>query len=223
MVEINKLSKKYNNCAVFDNFSHSFSKGINGIIGKNGAGKSTLFNCIFGTEKYEGIINRSSSISYLPSNLYFYPRIRGIEYIEFICGAKKQKVDYTKLEHLNSFLKLPLKKYAANYSTGMKQKLALLSFYLSSADILLLDEPFNGLDIEAQHICSELMFLLKKQYDTIIISSHITSQLTNTCDKIFYLNNSVISNSYQKNNFHLIEDDINASFTEITDHIKNYL
>ncbi len=220
MVEIINLTKKYPGQYVFNKFNYNFYEGINGLIGNNGAGKTTLFKCIYGTERYSGNINRPDSITYLPAELYFYPRIRGIEFIEFICSTKNQEVNYNAIDKINRFFKLPLKKYARLYSTGMQKKLGLMSMYLTTGDTLLLDEPFNGLDIESQAICAELMLLLKQNYKTIIVSSHITTQLTTICESIHFLNNGKISESFVKKDFWKIDEIVNDSFKQTIHTLK---
>ena len=112
-------------------------------MGSNGSGKTTLFDCIAGIKRYSGKITRPLSFSYLPSELYFYPRVRAIEFIEFSCQAKQIIIDYKNIETLNSYFKLPLNNYAADYSTGMKKKLGIMSLVLKNSELCILDEPFN--------------------------------------------------------------------------------
>jgi ABC-2 type transport system ATP-binding protein len=221
MVEIINLTKNYSNQRVINNLNYTLTNGIHGIIGKNGAGKTTLFNCIYGTEKYSGKIKRSNNISYLPSELYFYPRVRGIEFLEFICATKNQVLKKENIDKLNQFFKLPLTRYAKNYSTGMKKKLGLLAIFLIKGDVLLLDEPFNGLDIESQAISIELMQLLKQNHKTILISSHITTHLTTTCNSIHLLNNGNILHQYQKNDFNNVDSEITNILQTTINNFKN--
>lgn len=221
MVEISNLKKSYSNQLVINNLSYTIPNGVHGIIGKNGAGKTTLFKCIYGTERYQGTIIRSKRISYLPSEIYFYPRLRGVEFLEFVCVSKKQALNHNNLKKLNRFLNLPLEKYVRTYSTGMQKKLGLLAMFLISGDVLLLDEPFNGLDIEAQVITEELVSLMKEKHKTIIISSHITSHLTTTCDTIHFLSGGNIHKQYNRNSFNKIDSEVKEIFKITIDDFRS--
>jgi ABC-2 type transport system ATP-binding protein len=103
---------------------------------------------------------------------------------------------------------LPLDEYAAEYSTGMKKQLALTALLIQDNDILLLDEPFNGLDLASCLILKQLLFHLKAKNKTILLSSHILSSLTDSCDSIFYLHQGKIQKTYQQADFDKIEREI---------------
>jgi ABC-2 type transport system ATP-binding protein len=125
---------------------------INGIVGLNGAGKTTLLNSIFGLIAIDsGVIKCSDrkiskkEISFLETENYFYSNITGREYLSLF---KNPVYDADKWNQL--FL-LPLATIVDDYSTGMKKKLALMAILKQDKPIMILDEPFNGLDIEMQY------------------------------------------------------------------------
>jgi ABC-2 type transport system ATP-binding protein len=177
---VRSLYKSYDNVSVLENVNlHYFSSTINGIIGSNGAGKSTLLNCIAGYIGYKGVIERKNikTVGLLTASPYMFPRITGYEFIRFCLSAKNCKEDTVKLHKLNSLFELPLNRFADEYSTGMLKKLHLLALLLQDNDLLLLDEPFNGLDALSSAYLSELLLGLKQQGAFIFISSHNISQL----------------------------------------------
>ena len=172
---IESLHKSYAKTPVLEKVNLHYRSGvITGIIGPNGAGKSTLLNCIAGYIPYQGKINRKNikTIGLLTANPYIFPRITALEFIRFSLSAKNCREDTQKLNQLNGLFELPLHKFADEYSTGMLKKLHLLALLLQQNDMLLLDEPFNGLDILSSAYLSELLQELKKQDTLIFISSH---------------------------------------------------
>jgi ABC-2 type transport system ATP-binding protein len=191
---IESLSKSYAKTPVLENVNLHYRSGvINGIIGPNGAGKSTLLNCIAGYIPYQGRIERKNikTIGLLTSNPYIFPRITGLEFIRFCLSAKNCREDTQKLNQLNGLFELPLHKFADEYSTGMLKKLHLLALLLQENDMLLLDEPFNGLDILSSAYLSELLQELKKQDTLIFISSHDLNHLVKIAGTLTVIENGM--------------------------------
>ncbi len=189
---IESLSKRYGNVTVLENVNLHYSSGtLNGIIGKNGAGKSTLFNCIAQNIPFNGNIERKNikTIGMLSANPYMFPRITGYEFIRFALSAKKRRENRQKTEKYNRLFELPLNKYAENYSTGMLKKLHLLALLLQENDLLLLDEPFNGLDIQSSIYLSEILKEMRHSDSVILISSHDISHLLKISDTITTVEN----------------------------------
>ena len=211
MITVRNLSKKYGTNEVLKNVSIEFDKGkVYGIVGENGAGKTSLFRCIAGLENYEGeIISNPNPIKnhlgLLLTEPFFFQKITGKEYIQLLCNARNIKM--TDIENRNIF-DLPLNQYASTYSTGMKKKLALTAILLQGNDFFILDEPFNGVDIQSNIIVTEIIHKLKALDKTIIISSHIFSTLSDTCDEIHLLSNGSFSKSVQKADFQALETEM---------------
>jgi len=175
---------------------------IHGIVGLNGAGKTTLFETIFGFKQVDkGSIQLNDhaiskkDIAYLPAEEFFYSLITGREYLALFYNPQ------FCLKQWNELIKLPLDQVIDEYSTGMKKKLALLGIIKQNKPIVILDEPFNGLDIEMCRILHIILMQLKDKGKTIIISSHIIETLTNLCDYIYYLSNGTIRNIFNKTTF----------------------
>lgn len=204
MITIKDLSISYNNRnKVIDSLYLSLKENtIHGIVGLNGTGKTTLLNAIFGLKKIDsgeitsnGTKTTKKDIAYLVTENFFYSNITGREYL----GLFKNKLFNTN--KWNELFLLPLDQIIDSYSTGMKKKLALLVLLKQDKPIIILDEPFNGLDIETCRIMRSVLLLLKDKGKTIIITSHIIETLTNLCDHIHYLEKGTITQSYEKQDF----------------------
>ena len=211
MIAVKNLFKKYGTNEVLNNINIEFDKGkVYGIVGENGAGKTTLFRCIAGLEEYEGEISSNSNpvknyLGLLLTEPFFFQKITGKEYIQLLCNARNIKI--SNIDERNIF-KLPLDQYASSYSTGMKKKLALTAILLQENEYFILDEPFNGVDIQSNIIITEIIHKLKALDKTVIISSHIFSTLSDTCDEILFLSSGNFLRSFQKTDFHILETEM---------------
>ena len=211
MIKIDKLSKSYGSQLILNNISLTLEEGkVYGIVGENGAGKTTLFKCISGIEKYKGSITSNHKIlknhlGYLETESYFFPKMTGEEYLRLLCNAKNKPV--LNLAAKNIF-DLPLQKYAKTYSTGMKKKLALTAILIQDNDIFILDEPFNGVDIQSNILITEIILKLKELGKTLLISSHIFHTLKETCDELFLLQKGEITKHILKQNFDSLEKEM---------------
>ena len=200
MIEVKNLTKKYGSQVCLDKVCLSLEEGrIYGMVGENGAGKSTLFRCLTNLEDYDGevIMPSGQSVGYLSDTPFYYTYVTVREYIEFCMKASGKVLDKAALEEINSHFRLPLDKYATRYSLGMKKRLAIMALMLQEPDIVILDEPFNGLDIVGTIILKKWFKDLKNKYKTVIFSSHIISSLTDISDEIFYIHAGKLVNSFQ--------------------------
>jgi ABC-2 type transport system ATP-binding protein len=197
---------------------------INGIVGLNGAGKTTFLNSVYGLKsidagdiKFNDRKINKKEVSFLETENYFYSNITGREYLSLF---KNQDYDSDKWNQL--FL-LPLDTIVDDYSTGMKKKLALMGILKQDKPIMILDEPFNGLDIETCRIIRQILLKLRDRNKTIIITSHIIETLTNLCDYIHYLEKGKIKYSKDKSNFKEFEREIFASIEIKNEELINQL
>jgi len=192
---IKNLTKSYGAHCVLQSVNLHYASGrIHGLIGDNGAGKSSFLSCLTGTVSYEGEVLREgiNSVGILSADPYMYPRITGMEFIRFFLSAKNCKVDKGRISSLNELFQLPLGTYAENYSTGMMKKLYLLALILQENDLLLLDEPFNGLDLFSTAYVTELLKQVCDNGMLLIISSHELRHLVSFCDTISLVENKAI-------------------------------
>ena len=214
MIKIVDLHKSYGSKSVLKGINAEFQTGKTyGIIGENGAGKTTLFRCIAGLERFDGSI--TSDLQPLKNHLgllfaepYFFDKITGEEYIRLLSQARHKNID--NITDKNIF-DLPLSQYVTTYSTGMKKKLALLAVLLQGNEFFILDEPYNGIDINGSIALTEILLKLKELNKTVLISSHIFSTLSDTCDKILVLRNGIIAETVQRADFQKLEEEIKGS------------
>ncbi|WP_282637085.1 ATP-binding cassette domain-containing protein [Sphingobacterium thalpophilum] len=211
MIELTNLSKSFGQHRVLRQISYTFATGkAYGIVGENGAGKTTLFRCIAGLESAEGSIKSDlrplkNNLGYLTADPYFLSKLTGEEYIYLLTDARGKKI--RNLNERNIF-DLPLREYASSYSTGMKKKLALTATLLQDNSCYILDEPFNGIDLQSSVILTEIILRLKAMGKTILISSHIFSTLKDTCDEILLLEAGSISQSVNSDAFDHFEEEM---------------
>lgn len=210
MLNINNLSVAYTKeKKILSNLNIAVESGeIVGVLGMNGAGKTTLFNTIYGAvpaQSGEVLFNDKNisfrNISFLETANFFYSYMRGSEYLDLISNG-------TYRPELNQIFELPLEDLVDTYSTGMKKKLAFWGVFESENQLTILDEPFNGVDIESVECFYTLIQKMKEAGKTILISSHIIESLTRTCDRIAYLKNGSIQRIYQREEFAVLQDDI---------------
>lgn len=209
MIQLVELSKSFGSNQVLEKLSFTFEDNkVYGIVGKNGSGKTTLFRCLTGLESYDGQILSEhqplkNHIGYLPTELFFYKLMTGLEYVRFVCHARNRKID--NITERNIF-ELPLNNYISTYSTGMKKKLALFAILLQDVPYYILDEPFNGIDFQSSVLVFDLIKALKRKGKTVIMSSHIYSTLTQTCDEICLLEEGGFKQQVLKANFDTLEE-----------------
>ena len=203
MLEIRGFSKSYKgNKKAVDNISLKVEPGeLYGFIGHNGAGKTTTIKSIVGINEFEEgeiLINGKSikdnpieckkMMAYIPDNPDLYESLTAIQYLNFIADVyeipKKERE-----ERIRKYSdKLELTRYLGDlisaYSHGMKQKLAIISALIHKPKLLVLDEPFVGLDPKAAHILKEIMRDICKEGSSIFFSSHVLEVVEKLCDKI---------------------------------------
>ncbi|GAB3320226.1 ATP-binding cassette domain-containing protein [Hymenobacter humi] len=214
MLEVKNLRKAYGSHVVLHDVSLTLRPGtIHGLVGANGAGKTTLLNCLYGLEtEFTGSVRDTTGrtlreqTGMLPYDPYFYPRLTGREYLEFCLQARgRALVDFAGW---NRLLELPLDQYADEYSAGMRKKLALLALLVQNFDYLILDEPFNGLDLEANLLLKEILQRLRTRGTGILLTSHILGALTETGDEITVLVAGRVQRHYAAAEFDTLETDL---------------
>ena len=203
MLEIKNISKTYrkSNVKAIDNVSLEIEEGdIYGFIGPNGSGKSTTIKCITGIHKYDegeilldGISVKDNplackqTVAYVPDNPDVYETLSGIDYINFICdvygvGEERKETINKYAEMFN--IKDQLTDQIKSYSHGMKQKVVLIAALAHKPKLLVLDEPFVGLDPKASFDLKEVMKELCSTGTMIFFSSHVLEVVEKLCNKI---------------------------------------
>ncbi len=223
MIKVENLSKSFGKNTVLEDINLELKEGrIYGIIGKNGAGKTTLFRCIAGLEKHEGEVKSDfeplkDHTGLLLTTPYFLPKITGEEHLQLLLAARGIATESIR-EH--NIFGLPLAKYAETYSTGMKKKLALTAILLQQNDIFILDEPFNGVDLESNILLIQVIKELKNLNKTLLISSHLLNTLSDLCDEIFLLEDGRIQDRYQPEEFDKLEYSLESTKTNLTEKLS---
>jgi ABC-type multidrug transport system, ATPase component len=203
MIKLNLFveQQQYGNKIILRGINQSYDIGkIHGVLGENGAGKTTLFHCMSNLIVYKGkqMIPDTLSFGYLPAELYMYSMITGEEFLRFYVTAKGCKYDITEKNKLNDFFELPLNEYAETYSTGMLKKLYLFGLILQHNDLLLLDEPFNGLDFVSSAFITAVIQHQKEDGKTIFVASHDMNHLFSYADTLSVIGNKKLA--YYNNN-----------------------
>ncbi len=202
MLKIENLCKSYGDKRVLDGLTLHINKGeIFGFIGHNGAGKSTTIKCCVGILKFEGgeiLIDGVSvktnpleckkNIAYIPDNPDLYEYMKGVEYLNFI-GSIFQVEPSLLSERINKYaadfeLKDNLAQPISTYSHGMKQKLAIISAWIHDPKLIVMDEPFVGLDPKASHTLKLMMREMCDNGGAIFFSTHVLEVAEKLCDKV---------------------------------------
>ena len=202
MIEINQLQKNFGEKKAVDDLSLHIAPGeIYGFIGHNGAGKTTTLKSVVGIQQFDAgtitigghsiqvdPIACKKMLAYIPDNPDLYEFMTGIQYLNFIAdifgveeSARQERIrKYADLFELTTDLAQPV----AAYSHGMKQKLAIISAWLHEPKLILMDEPFVGLDPKASHILKGMMREVCDAGGAIFFSTHVLEVAEKLCDKV---------------------------------------
>lgn len=212
MIVIEDLCVSYGDHKVLDKLCLSLTLNqVHGLVGMNGAGKTTLLNTMAGfiragsgMIRFHGTPLKRSSLAFLETDNFFYSNITGREYL----GLFRSLPDSAGIDEWNKLFRLPLDQLTEGYSSGMKRKLALAGVLRQGTPVVILDEPFNGLDLEASRLLSMIISKLKERGITVLVTSHILGSLTGICDQIHLLRNGKIHFSRDRDNFITLEQEI---------------
>lgn len=203
VIEMKDVSKSYKGLILFENTDLSIEKGkIYGLVGPNGSGKSVLFKmmCGFvfpdqGTVSVRGVQlgkqNRfPDSFGVIIDRPGYLGNKTGFENLKYLAMIQNQITDdQIKYAMTAVGLQPAARQKVKNYSLGMKQKLALAQAIMEDQEVLLLDEPFNALDIDSVEKIRDLLFALKEQVKTIVLTSHNQEDIDILCDHVFRVRN----------------------------------
>lgn len=197
MVEIQHLSKKYGKVTALRDISLSLEEGhIYGFIGPNGAGKTTTLRImqgmlqptsgnvqIFGLDAWRDAVEIHKRTAYVPGDANLWPNLTGGEVIDLLLRMRGQADASRKAELIDRFQLDPSKK-CRTYSKGNRQKVILVAAFAAQADLYLLDEPTSGLDPLMERVFQELVKEARAEGKTILLSSHILSEVEKLCDRV---------------------------------------
>ncbi|MBR5987878.1 MAG: ABC transporter ATP-binding protein [Clostridia bacterium] len=203
MLEIYNLTKSYGDKKAVEDLTFTVNAGeLCAFIGHNGAGKTTTLKCVAGILGFEGghirvdgvspeedALEVKRRIAYIPDNPDLYDFMTGMQYLNFIGDifGVPQDVREERIRKYSDALALTdgeIGSMISSYSHGMKQKLALISAFLHDPKLILLDEPFVGLDPKASHVLKEIMKEFCREGGAILFSTHILEVAEKLCDKV---------------------------------------
>lgn len=207
MLEISHLTKTYGDKKAVDDLSLKIEPGeIYGFIGHNGAGKTTTLKSVVGILKFDGgeikinglsvaenAIECKKLLAYIPDNPDLYDFMTGIQYLNFIGDifgvaqqTRKERIQkYGDMFEISNDLAQPI----SALSHGMKQKVAIISAWLHDPKLIIMDEPFVGLDPKASFLLKEMMHEAVKSGAAIFFSTHVLEVAEKLCDKIAIIKN----------------------------------
>lgn len=210
IIEITNLCKSFKETKVLNDITIKIKKGnIIGIIGRNGSGKTVLFKCICGlVSPTKGTVKINNKIlgkdMDIPDNIGaiietpgFLPNYNGFKNLKFLAMIKNQISN----EHIKDTIKLvglnpDSKKHVGKYSLGMRQRLGIAQAIMENPDILILDEPMNGLDNDGVKDMRKLFLSLKEQGKTILLASHNKEDIEVLCDEVYMMDKGILTQIY---------------------------
>jgi ABC-type multidrug transport system ATPase subunit len=199
ILTINNLTKKFGNLTAVDDLSFTIEKGnVYGILGPNGSGKSTTLGIVLnvvnkttgdfhwfnGSGTTHEALKKVGAIIERPN---FYPYMTAIQNLELVCKIKGVSTD--KVEEKLELVELAERKNSkfGTFSLGMKQRLAIASALLNDPEILILDEPTNGLDPQGIHQIREIIKKIASEGTTILLASHLLDEVEKVCSHVVIL------------------------------------
>lgn len=199
ILSINNLTKKYGYLTAVSNLSFTINKGnVYGILGPNGSGKSTTLGIVLNVVNrtsgdfkwFDGSITTHDALKKVGAIIErpnFYPYMSAYDNLKLVCKIKG--VPYEKIDEKLEIVGLTERKNSAfrTYSLGMKQRLAIASALLNDPEILILDEPTNGLDPQGIHQIRTLIKQIASEGTTILLASHLLDEVEKVCSHVVVL------------------------------------
>lgn len=198
VIEIKNLSKSFGKFKALDDVQLSVKKGeIHGFIGPNGAGKSTTIRVllgmikadkgtvtVFGKDVWKEAVSIHQKVAFVPGDAHLWPNLTGGQVIDMFLSMRDQEINTKKRDELIQYFELDPRKKCSTYSKGNLQKVLIVSALASDADLYILDEPTSGLDPLMERKFQDYLLELKENGKTILLSSHVLSEVEKLCDSI---------------------------------------
>lgn len=206
-IEVNNLTKRFKDAIVLNKVSVSFEQGkVHGLIGRNGSGKTMLMKCICGIVPYKtgAVLVNGKQIGKdvdIPTNVGviietpgFIPNYSGFNNLKFLAKINN-KISSNEIRKAISSVGLDPddKKHVGKYSLGMRQRLGLAQAIMEDPDLLILDEPMNGLDKDGVKDMRQYLLDLKAKGKTILIASHSADDIDLLCDTVCEMDKGVLT------------------------------
>ena len=212
MIEVKHVTKDYGHGRGIFDVSFEINEGeAFGFLGPNGAGKSTAIRHLMGFSKvdegklsingkdsWKSAANIKQDVGYLPGELAFPKGMTGDQFIKFM-AKERQIIDMTRTEQLKELFKVDTSKEIKEMSLGTKRKLAIVTAFMHNPKILILDEPTSGLDPVMQERFIQFILKEKAEGKTILLSSHIFTEVDATCDRIAIIKDGAVVSTVESN------------------------
>lgn len=213
MIALDKVSLRIKKTEILKGISAEFDDGqIHGIVGRNGSGKTMLMKCICGFVRPTGgkvtindkVVGKDmdfpDNMGIIIENPGFIPYYSGLKNLKELAALNKkvnteQIQKYMEMVGLEPGLRRPVKKY----SLGMRQRLGIAQAIMENPSILMLDEPFNGLDIDGVEQMRKVMLRLKAEGKNVILASHNTEDIEILCDTVHEIKKGHMTKIYDRN------------------------
>lgn len=197
ILKVTNLTKSFGSFTALNSVNLEVKKGeVYGFIGPNGAGKSTTIRLllgilkatsgeakVFGQDAWENAVEIHKRIAYVPGDVNLWPNLTGGEVIDLFVKLRGTNHKSRREELIKKFDLDPTKK-CKTYSKGNRQKVALIAAFSSEADLYILDEPTSGLDPLMERVFQECVLEAKREGKSVLLSSHILSEVERLCDKV---------------------------------------
>lgn len=204
-IEVKEVTLTIKNKTILNNVSFSMEKGTAaGLVGDNGSGKTMLMKCICGfvhPQKGEIIVDGKKigkkvdfpqNIGLIIETPGFIPYFSGYKNLQYLASIKNKISNAQIIDALDMVgLKEEMNKKVGKYSLGMRQRLGIAQAIMEEPDILILDEPMNGLDSFGVEIVCELLLNLKQNGKTILLTSHNKEDIDVLCDKVYRMEKGI--------------------------------
>ena len=203
LLQLNQLSKSYGRLKAVDQLTITLKKGnVYGLLGPNGSGKSTTLGMVLNVvnptsgsfQWYQGALDTHQALKQIGAIIErpnFYPYMTALQNLNLICKIKQCSTDriQEKLELVGLWERRHSK--FRTYSLGMKQRLAIAAALVNDPELLILDEPTNGLDPEGIHQIRALITKIAEEGTTILLASHLLDEVEKVCNQVIVLKNGV--------------------------------
>jgi len=225
MIKVDNLRLTYGKAEILDDVSFTIQKGaMMGLVGPNGAGKSSLIKVLAGLvypDKGTVYLNQNKIAfsdlrkvtGFMIDSPAFYPYLSGIQNLNLIKQINGSKTNLSEMLEKVGLSQTGKKKVKA-YSTGMKQRLAIAAALLRSPDLLILDEPFNGLDPGGYRDLWSLLIQLNQQGVTVVVSSHLLADLEEYSTDFLLINHGKVALEISKQKLETTDRQVSFFFTE---------
>jgi ABC-2 type transport system ATP-binding protein len=218
MLDLHSIHFSYDEVEILKGISLQLESGkIHGLAGMNGSGKTTLLQVIYGLLKpqngdirFKGKPIQMQETVFLEAGNYFYHRLTTKETLQLFSVSNPG----FEIDRWLEVFSLSGKEFTEDLSTGMRKKLAILCALAKDQELMLLDEPFNGLDMESVMVLHAVLKELRKKGKTILITSHILETLLENCDSIQTFAEGRILQSYRPDEYEQMKKDFFVGLEE---------